>query len=318
MKDKEIVLLLSKYIDRFRFVAHRLGYLMQGYPENSFENITTIFENKKILDNIDGIEFDIRFTKDNVPIILHDSRTADISDIVLVVEKTNYQDLKDIVCGHRKTLYKSETNWKENQNFKLTSLEDAFIFFEKNKEKLGNKIIKIETKEIWMTKGHAVAFKNILNKYSNLNKNIVHLSFIIRNLYMVRKLQEKEGLELTKTDLLNDNKISRLYVRFFYKYLDTISFGIKETPILAKYKVDFITRFKASTIAYFSGKRNAVNERWMIEVLKLKPYIGIYTINDLVGIKELFKKLSKDFLDKYSDRIFITTADPIYLKTICK
>jgi glycerophosphoryl diester phosphodiesterase len=110
LNDKEAInsFLINK--DRYKLIAHRLGFLMEGYPENSIENVVSILENKDTLDSIDGIEFDIHFTKDNVPMVVHDFNLADISDECIKVKKTNYEDLKDIKCGYRKSEYNSDTN----------------------------------------------------------------------------------------------------------------------------------------------------------------------------------------------------------------
>lgn len=318
MEDIETVKKLSKYINDFRLIAHRMGYLMQGYPENSMANITSMFGDQETLDSIDGIEFEIRFTRDNVPVILHDTRMGDICDTPFIVEKTDYKDLKDLKCGFRKSTYKSDIPWDENKNFNLLSLEEFLVFLMDNRNKLVDKIIKIETKEIGLTESHAIAFKELLKKYEALNENIVHLSFLARNLKAVRELQVLSGDSLTRIDLLVDNTIRRPFIRNYDSFLDVISLGIKEIVPLGEFDVDFKTKLTAKIITYFSKIRNGVNEEWMRELVKTRSSIGIYTINDLIGLEELFKRVSEEFLDEYASKIIITTANPKYIRSLCK
>lgn len=318
MEDVDTIKKLSKYINDFRLVAHRMGYLMQGYPENSMANITSMFDDKETLDSIDGIEFDIRFTRDNVPVILHDTRMGDICDTPFIVEKTDYKDLKDLKCGFRKSTYKSDIPWGENKNFNLLSLEEFLAFLMDNRNKLADKIIKIETKEIGIIEEHAVAFQKLLKKYELLNENIVHLSFLATNLKAIRELQVQSGDSLTRTDLLVDNVIRRPFIRNYDSFLDVVSLGIKEIVPLGEFDVDFKTKITAELIAYFSKIRNGVNEGWMRELVKSRSSIGIYTINDLVGLEELFKRVSEEFFDEYANKIIITTANPKYIRSLCK
>lgn len=309
---------LSKYINKFRFVAHRLGYLMQGYPENSMANVTSIFEDEETLSGIDGIEFDIRFTRDNVPVILHDARTGDICDSPFIVEKTDYKDIKDLQCGFRKSTYKSDIPWDENKTFRLMTLDQLLSFLVYNRNKLGDKIIKVETKEIGISEAHALAFKDVLRRYRILNENIVHLSFLSNNLKAIRELQVQSGDSLTRTDLLLDNTLRRPFIKRYDSFLDVVSLGIKEIVPLGEFDVDFKTKLTADIIAFFSKIRFGVNEEWMRELVRTRSSIGIYTINELEGIEELFRRLSEEFLDEYADKIIITTADPKHIRSLCK
>ena len=59
----------NKKINNISLIAHRLGYKMTMFPENSIAAINEIFSQKHLLDSCSGFEFDICFTKDNIPII---------------------------------------------------------------------------------------------------------------------------------------------------------------------------------------------------------------------------------------------------------
>jgi len=55
-----------------KHITNRLGFLMNKYTENSMSNIISIFNNKEALNELNEIEFDIQFTSENIPIVIHD------------------------------------------------------------------------------------------------------------------------------------------------------------------------------------------------------------------------------------------------------
>lgn len=65
-----LILSHASYAESF-CIAHR-GLHSEDVPENSLAAI-----NSAIRDNVDGIEIDIRFTKDKMPIVFHDSRLGE-------------------------------------------------------------------------------------------------------------------------------------------------------------------------------------------------------------------------------------------------
>ena len=71
-------------------IAHRGGAL--EHPEHSWSAFTSCLKES----SINGIEFDIQFTKDNIPIIVHDM-TIIIANNTYVIGNTLYQELKDHV-----------------------------------------------------------------------------------------------------------------------------------------------------------------------------------------------------------------------------
>ena len=81
---KEIIL---KKLPHISLVAHRLGYAMTNFPENSIMVLETIFNDKKLLNSCNGFEFDICFTKDNIPVVIHDKHIDDVSNGVGMVKK---------------------------------------------------------------------------------------------------------------------------------------------------------------------------------------------------------------------------------------
>ena len=87
-----------------KLIAHRLGYQMTQYPENSLEVLKSIFESKELLNACDGFEFDICFTKDHIPVVIHDKYIDDISD--------NYGLIEDYTLEELRKLMHLSQNWK--------------------------------------------------------------------------------------------------------------------------------------------------------------------------------------------------------------
>src|SRR3546814_575558 len=59
--------------------------------ENSIEAIRCAQEY-----NIDGIELDVRFTKDGHPVLMHNADTAEVADTKVTVRQTSLTELKDV------------------------------------------------------------------------------------------------------------------------------------------------------------------------------------------------------------------------------
>jgi len=98
-----------KFIDeikKVKLVAHRLGYQMTPYPENSLEVVKYIFENKELLDVCYGFEFDICFTKDHIPVVIHDKYIDDITDNYGMIKNYSIDELRKFKFKFRKSLKK--------------------------------------------------------------------------------------------------------------------------------------------------------------------------------------------------------------------
>ena len=210
MERKEFI----KEIKNIKLIAHRLGYQMTDYPENSLEVLKVIFKNKELLNACDGFEFDICFTKDHIPVVIHDKYVDDISDSYGLIKDYSLEELRKINFKFRKSL-------KINKfvSYKIVTLEEVLCFFEKNSLLLNNKVIKIETKDYFFssrknfsTKDLKV-FADLINRFPKLSHNIVHLSFWPLNLLLFRKIQVKRNYMITKNDLLCDYSIMFSCVR---------------------------------------------------------------------------------------------------------
>lgn len=304
MKRKEL-------IKNFKLIAHRFGYLMTNYPENSLDAIKMIFNKKELLNSCDGFEFDICFTKDNIPIVIHDKYIDDISDNIGYVRSYYLDELKNFKFGFRKSL-------KENNDyyFNILTLEDVLDFFKSNKKLLGNKIIKIETKEAYrLNKRNLLNLSKILNKYSSLKSNLIHLSYWPQNLTTLKNIQKKYNYIEIKNDLLCDYKFALLYS--LSRKIDNISLRLKmlDFPTKDKNNTKRVNR-KIFVDKFLMKFSNIVNEKIIKRIINKYDSVGIFVLNNLKDFDNLFNKVNLDYLESIKDKIYITTDNPLYLKKI--
>lgn len=97
------------------FIAHR-GLYDDNIKENTIEAFDNAFNN-----GYQGIEFDVRLTKDNVPVILHDSFLSRVFGEKGLLKNLTYQELLD-------------------KNIDIPKLEDVINRYQ-------NKVMIIELKE---------------------------------------------------------------------------------------------------------------------------------------------------------------------------
>lgn len=165
-------------ISMFRFIAHR------GNDDGFLENTKEAILNALSKPYIDGVEFDIRITKDNHFIIHHNATILDSKKSGLIKNMTLRQ-LKKVEFEKRKKKYK------------LATLKEVL------KEINNQKIIIIEIKEeIDYSLYQKKKLIRLLNNYSNLNIYLV--SFNYKLISSIQKIYENSGLLIGK--VLNRNK----------------------------------------------------------------------------------------------------------------
>ena len=297
-------------LGKCKFIAHRLGCLMQGYPENSIENLFSIFRNEQTLNIISGFELDIQFTADHIPVIAHDAHTGAISNTHVKIGDVEYNELKEISCGYRQSEYSSDIPWEENNLYHISTLEYLLEFLLENKRKLGNKIVKIETKSPRLKKEDLIALERLLFLFSSIGENIVHLSFAPWNLKLLRELQEEKYHWLTQTDSLVDRKKALPLIKLWRRYIDTYSFGVSAEAIAACVDASKEALSLKKTTDHFSSRRNAVNEDDLLDSIESGGSAGIYTINTQKEVDDLISRVSPQFFNKYGENLFITTDNP--------
>lgn len=299
-----------KHISELHFIAHRLGFVMTDYPENSLPVLETIFNNKEMLDSCDGFEFDICFTKDHIPVVTHDKYIDDISNKKGLISSYSLDELKKIDFSFRKSL-----QTKNIFTFKIITLDEILAFFSSNYILLKKKIIKIESKNFaFFNKKDMKILADILNKYPDLSGNIVHLSFFPNNLVELKKIQKKKNFAVVKSDLLWDYRCFVLLSKFIRK-IDFISLRIKTKnfPELYDGNSKRVNR-KIFLDTFFMKFSDTINEKTLKYAINKFGSVGLYVLNDDEDIHEFCEHISYTFFDKYWDKMYFTTDNPLYLK----
>ena len=305
-----------KSLKDMKLVAHRLGYKMTNYPENSIEVVKTIFASNKLLDACYGFEFDICFTKDHIPVVVHDKYIDDITDRYGMIKEYTIKELKKLTFGFRKSI----SNDKK-LTYKIVTLDELLNFFEHNKKLLKDKIIKIETKDYIYTNKDNMNSKNlktladILNKYPSLNSNIIHLSFWPFNLSKLKKIQIKNKYLVTKNDFLCDFNCL-VFLTKFMPYLDNISLRIKtnDLPVVSENNSKRVNK-KIKFDTNWMKHSNALKEKNMKYAIKKYGMVNLYVLSNYDEIDEICNHMSLDFFKQNKDFIVITTDNPFYFKT---
>lgn len=305
-------------LKHMKLIAHRLGYQMTNYPENSLETVKYIFENKDLLNTCDGFEFDICFTKDHIPVVIHDKYLDDISDNHGLIEDYTLEQLKKMNFKFRKSL-----NYNKNSlSYKIITLKEILTFFENNIALLKNRIIKIETKNyIFTTKKNLntkslTELANIINEFPSLHKNIIHLSYWPLNLLILKKIQRKNNYKLIKNDLLCDYNIIVLLTKIIPN-LDNISLRIKASNSTKNYnKNSKKVNKKIEHDLFWMKLSNALKEKNLNYAINKYGSVNIYVLNNYNEINEFCNHISDDFFNSNFQNISITTNNPIYLKKI--
>lgn len=130
-------------------VSHR-GYIKK-YRENTLEGINYAFT----LNFVDGVEFDVRITKDNQFVLLHDFYIDRVSDGTGTVKKMKLKELRKYNFGYKNTVAKIPTleeilSIKTNKIF-LMEIKFSTKEYYKIKNKLIKLLKKFQDKNIYIT-----------------------------------------------------------------------------------------------------------------------------------------------------------------------
>lgn len=300
--------LFIKELKNMKMIAHRLGYQMTKYPENSIEALDEIFKNKKLLNTCDGFEFDICFTKDLVPIVVHDKYVDDISNETGLFKNYTYEEISNFKFSFRKSIA-SKDNF--NFNFKIITLDEILSFFNQNSSLLDNKTIRIETKDyLFKDNGGFKIIADIINKYPKINKNIIHISFFPFNLKILKYIQLRKNYDIIKTDLLCDYSIL-VFLAKYLKYIDFISLRIKSDN-LPKCNKSYSKRMNKKIRSDLLGMKftNVIREKVLLTCINKYGSVNLFTLSDNSEINNIINNISEDFFLKYKDKIIITTNEP--------
>lgn len=215
-----------------KIYAHR-GFSSM-YPENSIEAIIEATKH----DYIDGIEIDIRMTKDEKFVLVHNkdidlvsNGTGNVSNYTLKelkeldfhINNLDYR-LKYLKSFINKDGHKIRKKLRKNrkQTFKVTTLDEVLKI-------IGNKILLIEIKYIIGDNFNLEKFLKIISKYNDkkiliqsfsktiikklkvLNKNL-NLGILIEEAQVQEKLEMKTNFVSIKDNVIdNDILVNELY-----------------------------------------------------------------------------------------------------------
>ena len=176
------------------FIAHR-GLYDNNIKENTIEAFDNAFRN-----GYQGIEFDVRITKDKVPVILHDSFLSRVFEEQGLLRNFTYQELR-------------------NKNIDIPKLEDVINRYQ-------NKVMIIELKEkIDITK----YLENPKNEYYISSFNYDYVAYLKKsNNYELGVINYvlNSGVDYSKLDFIMI--LDSIYNKklFKFKELEIIIYGV--------------------------------------------------------------------------------------------
>lgn len=299
-----------------KLIAHRLGYQMTEYPENSMEVLVDIFGSQDKINSCDGFELDICFTKDSIPVVLHDKYVDDVTLNRGLVSSYTFAELSEMSFEFRKSVYKGSKKFY----YKIMSLDQLLSFFKCHIDLMGNKEIKVETKDYMFTSLNSFSYKNyrvladVLNRYSDLN--LTHLSFWHVNLIVLSRIQEKMHYKVIKSDLLCDLTIS-LFLARFVPSIKAISLRIRNNNYLTTDKNN--TRKTNRHILwdnFWMKKSSVISEKNISYLISKFGCVSFYTLNNLDDIEEFSSHVSYDFFKDNVHYMTFTSNDPLYIRKL--
>ena len=178
----------------------KMVYAHRGWgtaPENSLASIKATKEKGYY-----GVEIDVRFTKDNVPVLLHDSsinrvaRTSKLKTLSkrVYIKNVKFSSLKKYSFSVTRTK-KVLSNYKNN---KITTFEEALVYLKNNKM----------TAEIELKVGTSSQIKSLVQlvKKYNMDNVVQWISFNPTLLKYVKNNDDDEWMRVLESSDLKDRK----------------------------------------------------------------------------------------------------------------
>ena len=140
-----------------KILAHR------GFTKHFQENTLGAFHDAINLDNIAGIEFDVMYTLDKIPVCIHDNNLKRLTGLDKEVKDILFQDLSKLKIKNdigNNIIYKT--------NPKIPTLEETLDLF-KNK----NKILNLELKIDYFSKEFVDDVLSLIYKYQMQDRTII-------------------------------------------------------------------------------------------------------------------------------------------------
>ena len=177
------------------FIAHR-GLFDDNIKENTIEAFDNAFNN-----GYEGIEFDVRLTKDKIPVILHDSFLSRVFGVKGLLKNYTYQELLD-------------------NKIEIPKFEDVI-------SRYNNKVMIIELKEkIDITK----YIKDKRNLYYISSFNYDYISYLNKSVYYklgVINYILNSGIDYSKIDFIM--VLDSIYNKKLFKLKDILLSKVSNT-----------------------------------------------------------------------------------------
>ncbi len=246
-----------------KIFAHR-GFAYM-YAENSLESIKEALS----IDYIDGVEIDIRMTKDRQFVLIHDPILNNVSNGDGLVNYYTLKELKKLkfhtnIIEYKMLYLKSLINKDgfkirkrlrkiKKHKFQITTLDKVL-------EILNDKILLIEIKSDINNDFDYEKFIDLINKYKG--KKIMIQSFNMNVIKQLKKLDKKLNLGILIADINKDTKLSfkTNFISIKNEELDNsiLVNALYQNKIINVWTVDYYNKLK-KLIKKIDGKINDVN-----------------------------------------------------------
>ncbi|WP_456479517.1 glycerophosphodiester phosphodiesterase [Nautilia sp.] len=232
------------------YIAHR-GYRAY-FPEN------TIYAFKAALNRFDMFEFDVRFTKDLVPVVYHDDDLLGCTNVKELFEKHR---VKDLTYEQIKKL--DNVSWFIRKNPFHTELDYGFLnALSKNSIPSLDEVLEfIKKNDFWA---------NLEIKNSDLDPDFVTESILSR----IERFDVKEYMLISS---------------FNHEYIKRID-GFYKAALFDKRVDNPAGYLKKLNAGFYHINTENVRKRDIEELLDSGIYTNVYTVNDRKLKSELFKK----------------------------
>jgi len=246
-----------------KIYAHR-GF-SSIYPENSMDSIKEAIK----YDYIDGIEIDVRMTKDKKFVLIHNRDISDISKDIGNVNDYTLEELKKIDFHYNKTDYKisllksfinKDGVLQRKRLKKIRKYTYKVVTLEEVLDIIKDKILLIEIKYNTFDKFDLKEFYNIISKYKN--KNIEIQCFSKKIIKDLKKIDNKLKLGILIWDTNIEEKI-KIKTNFISIKDNVINSNILDNELYKKkiiniWTVDYYKQFR-NLVKNVDGKINELN-----------------------------------------------------------
>ncbi len=267
IKESKIPVELFNYPS---IIAHRGA--SKSAPENTLAAI-----DKAIIQGTDIIEIDIRFTKDGIPILLHDSKLGRTTN-----DKEN-KNIEDVDLEYIKLLDAGSWFSVEYKDEKIPTLEETLVFINRR----ADVIIDLKVNNHLFTK----SVVELIEKY-NLANDVKIMTSSTTDLFLIKKLNHNiETILVVTTFFGNIESLSD------YEYIDCVAF---ERQIISNnpYYIDVIKAMNKKVYIW------TVNDKKRLEMINYLDIDGIITDNPLITREVVYSKNKNISLVKVLRNLF--------------